>query len=62
MMKNDTRAATETHNHTSIAVRWYILIMMCLVYTLSIADRYVISTVLEPIRIELGLTDFMVNM
>lgn len=43
-------------------VQWYVLIMMCLVYTLSIADRYVISTVLEPIRKELGLTDFMVNM
>lgn len=49
-------------NDTPVAVRWYILIMMCLVYTLSIADRYVISTVLEPIRIELGLTDFQVNM
>ena len=43
-------------------VQWYVLVMMCLVYTLSIADRYVISTVLEPIRKELGLTDFMVNM
>ena len=30
---------------------------MCLVYTVSIADRYVISTVLEPIRLELHLTD-----
>jgi MFS family permease len=37
--------------------RWYVLIMMVLVYTLSIADRYVISTVLEPIRLELELTD-----
>jgi MFS family permease len=39
------------------AQRWYVLIMMVLVYTLSIADRYVISTVLEPIRLELQLTD-----
>jgi MFS family permease len=31
--------------------------MMCLVYTLSIADRYVVSTVLDPIRNELHLTD-----
>ena len=38
-------------------MRWYVLIMMSLVYTLSIADRYVVSTVLEPIRIELRLTD-----
>src|SRR5579864_1767341 len=41
----------------SLAERWYVLIMMCLVYTLSIADRYVVSTVLDPIRIELNLTD-----
>lgn len=41
----------------SLAERWYVLIMMCLVYTLSIADRYVVSTVLDPIRHELELTD-----
>ena len=41
----------------SFAERWYVLIMMCLVYTLSIADRYVVSTVLDPIRRELHLTD-----
>ena len=39
------------------AQRWYVLVIMCLVYTISIAHRYVISTVLEPIRIELNLTD-----
>ena len=44
-------------NTTSAFVRWYVLLMMCLAYTLSIADRYVISTVLEPIRLELHLTD-----
>ena len=37
--------------------RWYVLIMMCLIYSLNIADRYVVSTVLEPIRVELRLTD-----
>lgn len=42
---------------TSALMRWYVLIVMCLVYTVSIADRYVISTVLEPIRLELKLTD-----
>lgn len=30
---------------------------MCMVYSFSIADRYVISTVLEPIRLELHLSD-----
>ena len=41
----------------SLFERWYVLVMMCLVYTLSIADRYVVSTVLDPIRNELHLTD-----
>jgi predicted MFS family arabinose efflux permease len=37
--------------------RWYVLLMACLIYAINIADRYVVSTVLEPIRIELHLTD-----
>ncbi len=37
--------------------RWYVLLMMMSVYAMSIADRYVISTVLEPIKLELKLTD-----
>jgi MFS family permease len=41
----------------SPTLRWYVLLMMCLVYTLSIADRYVVSTVLEPIRLEFHLSD-----
>jgi predicted MFS family arabinose efflux permease len=44
-------------SRASLAYRWYVLVMMCLVYTLSIADRYVVSTVLEPIRLELQLSD-----
>ena len=37
--------------------RWYVLILMCLIYAINIADRYVVSTVLEPIRLELQLDD-----
>jgi MFS family permease len=37
--------------------RWYVLILMCLIYAINIADRYVVSTVLEPIRLELHLSD-----
>ena len=37
--------------------RWYVLVIMMLVYTISIADRYVLSTVLAPISRELHLTD-----
>ena len=42
---------------TPLALRWYVLIVVCLVYALNIADRYVVTTVLEPIRLELKLTD-----
>ena len=42
---------------TAMIGRWYILTIMMLVYTINIADRYVMSTVLEPIRLELKLTD-----
>ena len=37
--------------------RWYVVIVMCLIYAINIADRYVVSTVLEPIRLDLRLTD-----
>ncbi len=37
--------------------RWYVLILMMLIYAINIADRYVVSTVLEPIRLELQLSD-----
>jgi predicted MFS family arabinose efflux permease len=37
--------------------RWYVLFIMMLAYTINIADRYVMSTVLEPIRLDLKLTD-----
>jgi MFS family permease len=37
--------------------RWYVLIMTCVIYAINIADRYVVSTVMEPIRLELHLSD-----
>lgn len=37
--------------------RWYVLIIMCLAYAINIADRYVVTTVMENMRIELNLTD-----
>jgi predicted MFS family arabinose efflux permease len=37
--------------------RWYALATLTLVYTLSVADRFVVSTIIEPIKHDLGLTD-----
>jgi predicted MFS family arabinose efflux permease len=39
------------------ADRWYVLAVLTLVYALNIADRFSISTLLEPIRQELHLSD-----
>jgi MFS family permease len=50
-------AATAAPSRDGEWTRWYVLLVMVGVYALSIADRYVISTLLEPIRIELQLTD-----
>src|ERR1700737_454594 len=44
------------------ADRWYVLIVLGLVYTLNIADRYVVNTLIEPIRKEFALTDLGVGL
>jgi predicted MFS family arabinose efflux permease len=47
---------TKSRAHSSVE-RWYVLVLTCLIYAINIADRYVVSTVLEPIRLELHLND-----
>ncbi len=37
--------------------RWYLVWVLGLVYAVNIADRYVVSTVMESIRLDLHLTD-----
>ena len=37
--------------------RWYVLGVLTVVYALNIADRFSISTLIEPIRLELHLSD-----
>lgn len=54
-------ARIEDKPASSIFQRWYVLIIMMFAYTINIADRYVMSTVLEPIRLDLKLTDGGVN-
>src|ERR1700733_15219436 len=40
-----------------MARRWYVLLVLTLVYSLSIADRFVMSTLIEPIKADLKLSD-----
>ena len=48
---------TSAERVPSMAPRWYVLIIMMLVYTVSIADRYVLSQLLGPIKAEFHLSD-----
>jgi MFS family permease len=42
------------------ARRWYVLGLLMLVYALNIADRFVMSTLIEPIKASLRLSDFAI--
>jgi len=49
--------ATARSDVAPLLQRWYVLIVMSAVYAINIAARYVVTTVFEPIRLELKLTD-----
>ena len=57
MANNEPTAPVSADEVSSLGQRWYVLIIMMLVYTISIADRYVLSTLLGPISEELKLSD-----
>jgi predicted MFS family arabinose efflux permease len=42
-------------------MRWYALSVFTIGYALNIADRYVVSTLIEPIKAEMGLSDSAVG-
>ena len=57
MADNAQTAPVNADDVSTLGQRWYVLFIMMLAYAINIADRYVMSTVLEPIRLELQLTD-----
>jgi predicted MFS family arabinose efflux permease len=42
--------------------RWFVLLLLTAVYALNIADRFVISTLIEPIKAELRISDAAVGL
>jgi len=52
-----TQNPVDADTVSTLGQRWYVLFIMMLVYTISIADRYVLSTLLGPISEELNLSD-----
>jgi predicted MFS family arabinose efflux permease len=57
MASRPTETKINADDVASLWQRWYVLIIMMLVYSISIADRYVLSTLLGPISKELNLSD-----
>jgi predicted MFS family arabinose efflux permease len=51
-------APVKSDDVSTVTQRWYVLIIMTLVYAFSIADRYVLSTLIGPISREFNLTDW----
>jgi MFS family permease len=46
----------------TIATRWYVLALLTTVYAVNIADRFMISTLIEPIKADLHLSDSAVGL
>lgn len=44
------------------AVKWWVLFLLTVVYAVNIADRYVVSTLIEPIKHEFRLSDSEVGL
>ena len=59
-MANATLNAIED-DRTAPSARWYVLFVMTLIYTFNIADRFVVSTLIEPIKTEFVLSDAAVG-
>ena len=50
-------SATPTEQPTRSWLSWYTLFVLTIVSAVNIADRFVISTFIEPIKLDLGLSD-----
>ncbi len=59
-MKAPGAIALAAQNDSEIK-RWYVLFLLTAVYALNIADRFVISTLIEPIKADLHISDSAVG-
>lgn len=54
--------ATSREHRVAAATRWYVLTLLTAVYALNIADRFMISTLIEPIKADLHLSDSAIGL
>jgi hypothetical protein len=60
LLQEEPRAKTSAEESRG-AARWYALVIFTFGYALNIGDRYVDSTLIEPIKAEMGLSDTAVG-
>jgi predicted MFS family arabinose efflux permease len=53
-------ASTDTENYSS-RYRWYVVFLLMCVYACNLADRALLSVLVEPIKAEFGLSDSMMG-
>jgi len=56
-MAIETTVAAGADRTVAVTSRWYLLAMLTAIYALNIADRFAISTLIEPIKADLALSD-----
>lgn len=49
-------------DYNSAGYRWYVVILLLLVFILSYFDRYILSLVVDPIKESMGLSDFQIGL
>jgi predicted MFS family arabinose efflux permease len=59
-MKHPETVAVESQDESEF-MRWYVLFLLTATYALNIADRFVISTLIEPIKADLHISDSAVG-
>jgi len=59
-MKRPASFAVDPQFHTE-PKHWYVLFLLTAIYALNIADRFVISTLIEPIKADLHISDSAVG-
>lgn len=53
---------TTDRQYPSTRYAWYMVIVLTVAYILSFVDRYILGLLAEPIKADLGLTDFQIGL
>ena len=49
-------------DYNSEGYRWYVVVLLLLVFILSYFDRFILSLVVDPIKQSMGLSDFQLGL